>query len=256
MPRKPTLSPTRISTYLDCALKYRFTYIEGLGRYYRRARPSLSFGATLHNVLQQFHQGGEEATLPQVQETYAERWISAGYTSAEQETEFREAGETALQTYYESMQERAEIGAVTLCVEKTLSCDMGEYRLSGRVDRIDEFPDGSLEVVDYKSGRSSVTSEEVASDLAMSIYQLLAKRNYPGRPIRATIIALRTGDYASARMSEEDATQFEQELNRIAAEILHRDFSDEVPQRKPACDRCDFLPRCAPYLDRDPYFVD
>ena len=41
----------------------------------------------------------------------------------------------------------------TIATEKTISCDMGRFKLSGRVDRIDRHADGRLEIIDYKSGR-------------------------------------------------------------------------------------------------------
>src|SRR5689334_21595027 len=54
--RKPTLSPTRISTYLDCAVKYKYIYQDKIGRFYLKARAGFSLGSTLHHVLQQFHE--------------------------------------------------------------------------------------------------------------------------------------------------------------------------------------------------------
>ena len=60
--RKPTLSPTRIGTYLECAVKYRYIYQDKIGRFYTKARAGFSFGSTLHNVLQDFHEQGATHT--------------------------------------------------------------------------------------------------------------------------------------------------------------------------------------------------
>ena len=56
--RKPTLSPTKIRTYLECAVKYRYVYVDKIGRFYLRARSYYSFGSTLHHVLQDFPRAG------------------------------------------------------------------------------------------------------------------------------------------------------------------------------------------------------
>src|SRR5438067_4348751 len=84
-PRKPTLSPTRIGTYLECAVKYKYIYADKIGRYYTRARAGYSFGSTLHHVLQQFHEQGETHSAEEMVSEMEERWIGAGYGSEEEE---------------------------------------------------------------------------------------------------------------------------------------------------------------------------
>ncbi|MEP6757012.1 MAG: PD-(D/E)XK nuclease family protein [Chthonomonadales bacterium] len=243
-PRKPTLSPTRINAYLDCAMKYRYIYLEKIGRFFFKPRAGLSFGSTLHQVLQTFHEGGAQQDPAELVEQVETRWISAGYNSPEQEHEYREASVGIVQRYHDVAIERIETGVVTLFTEKTISTDMGTFKLSGRVDRIDQHPDGTLEIIDYKSGRMDVTSEEVGASLAMNIYALILARNYPGMRVRTTIHALRSGAEASAEMSSEELADFENHIRTIAEEILSRDFENVEPHRIDYCQYCDFLPKC------------
>ncbi|MFY8051724.1 MAG: PD-(D/E)XK nuclease family protein, partial [Armatimonadaceae bacterium] len=49
--RKFQLSPTKIRTFRDCPAKYRWEYIEKLGRFYRRPKPYYSFGTSIHSTL-------------------------------------------------------------------------------------------------------------------------------------------------------------------------------------------------------------
>src|SRR5579871_1960020 len=147
--RKPTLSPTRIATYLECAVKYRYIYHDKIGRFYLRARPGYSFGSTLHQVLQSFHEEiratGEAQSAEQMVEQVGQRWISAGYETPEQEQEYREASAEIVQAYHALATERMARQVETLYTEKTISTDMGPFKLSGRVDRVDRHPDGTLE---------------------------------------------------------------------------------------------------------------
>jgi RecB family exonuclease len=244
MPRKPTLSPTRIATYLECAVKYRYIYLDRIGRFYIRARPYYSLGSTLHQVLHVFHQEGGRQSAEQVVRSYEQSWISAGYESAAQEQEYRDAGKEMVISYLDAAKERAALAIETLYLEKTMSVDMGEFLLSGRLDRVDRHPDGSLEVIDYKSGRWEPTPEEVASDLAMNIYQLILRRQFPQTRVFATIYHLRSGTRASAELSEEEAERFTRDLLELGAEILHRDYQQIEPVRTAACDDCDFRSRC------------
>ena len=242
--RKPTLSPTRITTYLECAVKYRYIYYDKLSRYYLRSHSYYSFGSSLHHVLQNFHEQGAVQTPEQMVDELAERWIAAGYETPEQEQAHRAAGEQIVQAYHTAHQERIAARTETLFTEKTISCDMGRFKLSGRVDRIDRHPDGRLEIIDYKSGRKEVSAEEVANDLAMSCYQLILKRLYPESPVFATIYCLRTGNQASAELQGDPLEEFARELTALGDQILDLDYDSLTPVPLSLCPECDFLPRC------------
>src|SRR5690242_13074770 len=98
--RKPTLSPTRIATYLECAVKYRYIYQDKIGKFYLRARPYYSFGSTLHHVLQEFHEQGATHTPEEMVAGVEQNWIAAGYESEEQEQAHRETGHQIVQAYH------------------------------------------------------------------------------------------------------------------------------------------------------------
>ena len=244
-PRKPTLSPTRIRIFLECALQYRFVYIDKLGKFYLRSRAGFSFGSTLHHVLQDFHQEGATHTPEELVTRMETHWISAGYESEDQEQTHRAAGEQIVQAYHTAHRERAAQQVETWATEKTITCDMGRFKLTGRVDRIDRHADGRLEIVDYKSGRQETTPEEVAGSLAMNIYQLILRRLYPDTPVFATIYCLRSGVQASYALEGETLAAFERDLLALGHTILDTDYAPMTPVRVPACDDCDFFSRCS-----------
>jgi len=179
---------------------------------------------------------------------YEESWIDAGYSSAEEMAEAFGEGRLILERHIEEIQ-RAPLTAKTLFVEKQFRHDFGEFVLIGKVDRIDEEENGGLEIVDYKTGRSDVTEEEVRYDLAMSCYQLLLKKKYPDKQIKATILAVRTGNSATAGLSLEELEEFEGSLLLLANEILCKNFEEMVPVGKKICKRCDFLRLCRKHPD-------
>lgn len=244
-PRKPTLSPTKISTYLACPVKFRWTYVDSRGKWYLRAKSYYSFGNTLHQVLEKFHADGALGvrTTEEVMALYDESWIDAGFGSAEEMAEAYGEGKVILERHIEE-EKRRPLTARTLFVERQLRMDMGEFLLIGRVDRVDEREDGTLEVIDYKSGRESVDEDDVRFDLAMSCYQLLLRHRYPGRQVIGTIIALRSGASATASLSDEEAAELASDIQRLGARILSDEFHDFVPSHKELCRNCDFLPLC------------
>lgn len=247
--RKPTLSPTRIATYLECAVKYKYIYQDKIGRYYLRARAGYSFGSTLHHVLQQFHEGGSAQSPEELVAGLEHHWIGAGYESGTQEQAHREAGEQIVHAYHAATSERRAAQVETVAIEKTLTYDMGAFRLMGRVDRIDRHPDGVLEIIDYKSGRLETRPEELESDLAMHCYGLMLSRASDA-PVRVTIYALRSGHQASLDLASETLGRFEADIAALGREILARELDQVVPIRIPCCASCDFLARCSAFWQR------
>lgn len=243
-PRKPQISPTKLRTFLECPLKYKFVYIAKIGRFHYRPNVGDSFGSSLHRALQEFHASGGHATQnsDQLTERLRNAWVGVGYGSQQEEADHLTLGAEILQNYYANSKREA----VTVFTERQLKWDMGDFTLIGRIDRLDETSDGILEIVDYKSGRASVTIEEVAGDLAMSIYQLLVKNNYPARRTMATIHCLRTGKMASAELSDDDLIELENMIRGVAIDMLAiTEDTEHLPERKPTCDHCDFFKICA-----------
>ncbi|MFI5385261.1 MAG: RecB family exonuclease [Fimbriimonadales bacterium] len=243
--RKPSLSPTKLSTYLACPVKYRWTYVDDRGKWYLRAKSYYSFGTTLHRALERFHaseDGGIETTA-QALAAYEESWIDAGFSSAEEMAEAYHEGKEILERHVEDYKKRETRGRV-LFVEKQIKLDMGEFDLTGRIDRVDEHEDGTLEIVDYKTGRDEVSAKDVETDIAMGCYQLLLSRGFPGRPVIATIYALRSGEQATESMTMEELDQFEKDVRLLGGEILTQEYYDLTPRVKRLCDGCDFLPLC------------
>lgn len=216
------------------------------GRWYLRSKSYYSFGSTLHKVLQRFHDSGDSgvSTTDQALAAYEESWIDAGFTSLEEMQDAFGEGKVILERHIEEHRLKPR-DAKVLLVEKQLRMPFGDdFDLIGRIDRIDEHPDGTLEIIDYKSGRQDVSDADVESDLAMNIYQLLVRHRYPDRKVKATIVALRTGRFASHSLSEEESEVLIQDLRELGREILGKAWEEISPSHKALCPGCDFLPLC------------
>lgn len=239
-----------MSIYLACPVKYRFTYLDPKGKWLMRARSSYSFGTSLHKVLQRFHDQQDKGvtTVHEAVSALEEDWIDAGYESPEQMKQAMAEGKSLVESHVRQHFETPRTAA-TLFVERQLRMDMGKFDLIGRIDRLDEHEDGTMEIVDYKSQRRSVDEEEVATDLAMGCYQILVRQLYPDRPVRATITALQTGDSASASFTDEEADQFRQDVKLLGDEIFDREFDEIEPIPKAICPSCDFVSLCQRYPD-------
>lgn len=248
--RKPNLSPSRLSTYLACSSRYRWTYLDRRGRFYLRARSYFSFGTSLHRVLERFHDCEDHGveTVAQAIAALEESWIESGYSSQQEMSEALGEGVAIVEAYTRRQLERSD-QAETVFVERRLTKEYDSFVLLGQVDRLDRHEDGRLEIVDYKSGRAEPTEEDVAVDLAMNVYQLLVREHYPGVPVTSTLMALRTLKSASATPSDSELAEFENDLVFVAGELLNREWEYVVPTYKPLCRCCEFLPLCRKYED-------
>lgn len=246
--RKPTLSPTRFATYLACPVKYRWSYIDKRYQWFVKAKAYYSFGTSLHQVLERFHDSQDLGvqTTGEAVAALEENWMTSGYSSPEEAAEALAEGRVLVEGYVAAAME-VEEGSTTLFVEKELQKDMGDWTLSGRIDRISERGDGAIEIIDYKSG--GLAPESPLYDIAMGCYALLASPIYPGRHLITTLISLRNGERASAERTCEELAQFEADIRKLASDILNRDYPTIDPKPKPLCVNCDFLRVCGTVPD-------
>ncbi len=260
MPRKFVLSPTKLRIYYRCAAEYRLEYIDKLGRFYHKARPGFAFGSSLHRALDAFHTAGGAETITEetLTESLSTLWVAKGYEGDEQEATFREEGTRILREYH-AAQVAARVAAPVdapppphiLYTEKTLRMLLTpDIALSGRIDRVDEHHDGSLEIVDYKSGRETVTEEDVAHSLAMNVYQVLLKDKHPDRRVFSTIVALRSGSSASHELTDEARAGLTTECRETGEKVLGMNWDTVQPTPNNHCPHCDFLPYCSRYWKR------
>jgi RecB family exonuclease len=225
---------------------YRWHYVDKRYLWFVRSKPYFSFGLSLHNALQRFHDSNDLGvqTTAEAVSALEENWMTAGYSSPEEAAEALAEGRVLVEGYIEALDE-APSGATTLFTEKDLQLDMGDWVLSGRVDRIDEREDGAIEIIDYKSG----SIENPLYDIAMGCYALLVRPLYPDRSIMTTLISLKNRDRVTEMRDAAELAAFEKDLRKLAEEILNRDYPTIDPRAKPLCVNCDFLRICSTMPD-------
>jgi RecB family exonuclease len=236
-PGKPRFSPTRLALYRFCRKAYEYYYVRGLR--WGQMTAGHAFGGTLHRTLETFHREGAQAPIEELLETYRATWTEAGYADAEESARHFEAGEELLRRYHALA---GETGRETVAVETTLRFDTPAFILSGKIDRLDRLTGGELQVIDYKSGRLTVTEQEVRQSPALAIYQLLVARRHPDVSVSAGILCLRSGEMAAVHRSPAELDVVEAEVTARIAAILSDTTFHPTPGLR--CFDCPFQRIC------------
>ena len=173
------LSASDIETYRLCPLKYKFARVF---RIPQEATINQRFGIAMHQVLERFHQYGG-GTREELFDLFETSWRRGGFGDSDDELQFRERALEALDLYWESCRDDA---GEPVWFERSFSFKLGDHVLRGRVDRVDRLPDGSYELIDYKTGKAR-TEEQLREDVQLSLYQMAAQRVVGHRDLGAEL---------------------------------------------------------------------
>jgi len=257
MPRRLyTCTPTRLATWLDCPRRYRFSYLERPPPPKGPPWAHNSLGASVHNALAGWWR------LPLAQRTVGAAgtlldrgWIDEGFADETQSVRWRERARDMVEGYVTHLDPADE----PLGVERTVATRTDKIAVSGRIDRLDSrhFDDGpELVVVDYKTGRHLLTTDDARSSMALAIYALAAGRVMRRACHRVELHHLPTGEVLAWSHTEESLARHLSRAEDIADECagadermregLPRQRYDEVfpPRTGPACGWCDYLRNC------------
>lgn len=258
MPFDPprSLSPSKVSSFRNCPLAFRFTAIEKLPD---PATPATVKGTFVHTVLEQLfwnHERGNRtpaAATSELDQAWAALQNDSDFLSLDLNPGAAEAMRSeseALVANYFTLEDPNEVTPVG--IELTLDAQVGPVRLRGILDRLDLAPDGSLEVIDYKTGRAPSPAYEQAQLAGVQLYALLCLEVLGRRPDRVTLLHLKEPTRITAEPTDQGLRG--QRTKALAVwEAIDRACQNEDfrPKTGPLCRFCRFQSFC-PSFGGDP----
>ena len=258
MPFEPprTLSPSKVTSFRDCALAFRFSTIDHL--------PELPTvwtvkGTFVHRVLERLfwnHGRGRrtpEAARAELDRAWAEVQLDPDYRALElttsQAEQFRSECEVLVDNEF-ALEDPNEVNAVG--IELMLEARVGGVRLRGIIDRLDLMPDGDLVVIDYKTGRAPSPAFEHSKLIGVHIYALLCQEVLGRRPAQVRLLHLKEPTTIIAEPSEQ-AVRGQRTKTLAVWSAIERACHDEDfrPRTSPLCRFCRFQAFC-PAFGGDP----
>jgi DNA helicase-2/ATP-dependent DNA helicase PcrA len=228
------LSASDIDTYRLCPLKYKFARVFRIPQ-----EPTIHqrFGIAVHQVLERFHAEGG-APLSRLMELFEISWRRSGFGSSDDEQQFRERAARALERYWRLDRESE---SEPVWFERSFAFKLGPHLLRGRVDRVDRHPDGSYELIDYKTGKAK-TKDELREDVQLSLYQMGARESWRLKTSAQSYFYVLTGERVPVTHSEEELERVRATVAEIAGGILKQRF--EPTPSPEICSFCDYRIIC------------
>jgi putative RecB family exonuclease len=152
-------------------------------------------------------------------------------------------GRTLLADYFER-----QLGAWprVLAVEQPFRLELGRYTLVGTLDRVGELPDGSLQIVDYKTARTPPVDPDTFQ-LDLYLLGLAAKTSRLAE--RVVFEYLRHGVRRAVSINDRNLRRTLERVERVVAAVEGDDAL--APRAGEHCRRCDYTAYC-PALRGDP----
>jgi putative RecB family exonuclease len=230
LPLPTSLSPSKVSSFKDCALAFRFSNIDRLPE---PPSPAATKGSLVHRALELlFCEPAPERTL-----------------EPEAEVQFGAEAEVLLRRYF-TLEDPRTVHPIGL--ELMLEAQVGSLKLRGIIDRLDLDADGGLVVTDYKTGRVPGVIHEQSRLGGVHFYAFLCEKVLGRRPARIQLLYLSQPVAIVCEPSAQSIRGLEQRTAAIWKAVERACINEDFRPRPSAlCNWCSFQEYC-PSFGGDP----
>jgi putative RecB family exonuclease len=243
-----SLSPSKVSSFTDCALAFRFSAIDRLPE--PPSAPATK-GTLVHAALERlFSLANHERTLPAaltaLDLAFEELREHPEYTGlalpSEDETGFLDEAEQLVRRYF-TIEDPTTINPVGL--ELKLEVQLDTLRLRGIIDRLEIDEQGRFIVTDYKTGRVPSEMQERTRLGGVHFYAFLLEQILGQRPAKVQLLYLSEPVMITTIPTEQSVRALERKVRAVWSAIEraceHENFK---PKPSRLCDWCAFQALC------------
>jgi putative RecB family exonuclease len=232
-------SPFSLNMFQQCPRQYKFQYIDHIGDIYRKARPYFTMGDHVHATLKDFLSVVPvgERNLLKLEDLLRVKWRRnrKGFNDKEDEKRWGEKALNQLRWFAKNI----DMSVTPFMIENNHRAELtANILLKGRIDRVDKESDGSLHIVDYKTGKMPAKINQ----LQLHIYALILSRKQDLPVKRASYLYLEVGKFHSIELTAQDLTQATSYVIDMVDKIRKEKEYSATPNIY--CWNCDFLEIC------------
>ena len=248
LPLPASLSPSKVSSFTDCALAFRFSAIDHLPE-----PPSVpaTRGSLVHAALERLFCLDPAArtfdrSLECLAEAVAEFRSNPDFTDLNldeaAEATFLAEARVLLEKYFR-LEDPTTITPIG--IELKLEIEVGGVTLRGIIDRLELDADGELVVTDYKTGRAPGERQEQQRLAGVAFYSLLCERLFGRRPAKVQLLYLADPLAIISTPTDRSTKGVERKLAAVWTAVERAcEREDFRPNPSRLCDWCGFKAYC------------
>lgn len=164
------------------------------------------------------------------------------FSSEEQEKAFGLQTIAILNNYISN----ADLSVTPLFLEDWMDCQIDEFIVSGRIDRIDQDSESSISVWDYKTGKlpyHDSIEKMMEEDVQVPIYAILASKCCPfAEKIRAGLIYVKYAKVYDKLWTKDELKEIEDQIVNIIRKA--KNDNNLFPRINKLCPWCEYRARC------------
>lgn len=241
-------SYSKLNTFKNCPYQYKLRYIDLIK--VEKETIERFLGSTIHLTLEYLYKDikeGKRRDVESVVNLYHWLWdknfndkifiVKKDYNF----NHYREIGEKCIKRYYSKhfpFNKNKIIGLEEKIYIKVDSSN--KYLLSGVVDRIDETPEGNIEIHDYKTGMRLPTQKEIEEEEQLSLYHIGVRDalGYSNKRITLVWHYLMFGQEFILHKSDEELNETKNKIVKIIEEI--ENTKEFIAIKGPLCNYCEY----------------
>lgn len=249
------LSPSRVSSFQDCALAFRFSAIDHLPE--PSSLPAVR-GTLVHAALERLFDLTPAERTPE----RATACLADAHAAIQADPEYLglgldDEGDLALRVRsqelldnYFRLEDPTTITPIGL--ELRLEAPLGDLNLRGIIDRLELDADGGLVVTDYKTGAAPRQQFEQGRLGGVHFYAFLCEEVFGQRPAKVQLLYLADPVAIVAEPTDQASRGLRRKLTAVWAAIERScEREDFRPRPSKLCDWCAFQTHC-PAFGGDP----
>jgi putative RecB family exonuclease len=247
----PTYSHSRLETYKNCPLKFKYIYIERKERLIESIEAFL--GSRVHETLERLYRDlkfTKENSLDKLLEYYNSSWEKNWLDSIMivkkdyMPEHYRNLGEKCIGDYYRHYHPFNQ--GKTLGLEEKIFIDLDGHKIQGIIDRLVQRDDGTYEIHDYKTSGHLPDQSTLDKDRQLALYQLgLQNRWNDVKEIELVWHYLVFDKELRSTRTKPQLDQLKSEIKELINEIEKAKNEDNFPAKESSlCDWCEFGELC------------
>ncbi len=158
-----TVRPSQLDSYLKCPLHW---FLENHGG------KSDSFSASLGTLIHEVLETSSSSDLVQLQQLTDSRWHTLEFEADWLDDLGKRRAAKMLTNLARYLREFEQAGSSVLATEQNFRFEFGAVRVQGQVDRIEQYSDGTVMIVDLKTGSNVPSENDTAKNPQLALYQM------------------------------------------------------------------------------------